>query len=211
MDKQKILIVDDNPGTCETLAMVLKAKGYDPVSVDSGKKATESVSENFFNLALIDLVLPDMSGIEVLEKIKAFSPATEAVIITGHASVDTAVQAMHDGAFSYVIKPVDMDYLLAIIDKAVEKQKLQAERNAAIEALRESEERYRQFFEDNLSGAYSCKPDGRMITCNPAFVRMFGFHLRKRRWTQILICFILLCRQLFRIGSGMKKDWRTLN
>ncbi|MDM8549302.1 response regulator [Desulfobacterales bacterium HSG2] len=175
MDKQRILIVDDNPGTCETLATVLKAKGYDPVSVGNGKKATESVSESFFNLALIDLVLPDMQGIEVLEKIKTFSPATEAVIITGHASVDTAVQAMHDGAFSYVIKPVDMDHLLAIIDKAVEKQKLQAERNAATEALRESEERYRQFFEDDLSGAYSCKPDGRMIACNPAFVRMFGF------------------------------------
>ncbi|QTA86637.1 response regulator [Desulfonema magnum] len=175
MDKQHLLIIDDNSGIRETLSLILKAKGYAPISVSNGKEAIEMVSDRFFHLALIDLMLPDMSGTEVLEEIRTLSPETEAVIITGHASVDTAVQTMHKGAFSYVTKPIDMDYLLAIIARAMEKQKLQREHNNALAALRESEERYRQFFEDNLSGAYISDPEGHLIACNPAFVNIFGF------------------------------------
>ncbi len=95
-------------------------------------------------MALIDLKLPDMPGTEVLAGIKGISSNTEAIIITGHASLDTAVQAMQDGAFSYVTKPIDMDYLLALMDKALEKQKLQMAHRKAEEALR----KYRDHLED---------------------------------------------------------------
>ncbi len=135
-----ILIIDDDPGTCQTLNHILKGKGYLPACVNNGKDAIKAVQDGFVNLALIDLKLPDMPGLDVLEKIKELSPDTEAVIITGHASVDTAVQAMHD-AFSYVTKPIDMDHLLSIIARALEKQTLRTERKQAQDALRESEEK----------------------------------------------------------------------
>ena len=135
-----ILIIDDAPGTCQTLTHILKEKGYLPSSVSNGKDAIKAVQDGFVNLALIDLKLPDMPGLDVLEKIKKLSPDTEAVIITGHASVDTAVQAMHD-AFSYVTKPIDMNHLLSIVARALEKQTLRIERKQAQEALRESEEK----------------------------------------------------------------------
>ncbi|MBW2647053.1 MAG: response regulator [Deltaproteobacteria bacterium] len=136
-----ILIIDDDPGTCETLTYILKGKGYLPSSFSNGKDAVKAVQDGFVNLALIDLKLPDMSGLDVLEEINKLSPDTEAIIITGHASLKTAVQAMHDAAFSYVTKPIDMDHLLAIVARALERQKLQVDRKRAEEALRESEDK----------------------------------------------------------------------
>ncbi|MBN1840742.1 MAG: response regulator [Deltaproteobacteria bacterium] len=143
VDRQSILIIDDEPRACQSLAYILNEEGYVPFSVNSGKEAIEAIADRFFNLALIDLKLPDIPGIKVLVKIKELSPDTEAVIITGHASLDTAVQAMQDGAFGYVTKPIDMDYLLAIITRALEKQKSKIERKEAEEELRKSREELR--------------------------------------------------------------------
>jgi len=148
MDEPKILIIDDNPGICQTLEYILTEKEYLPSSVNSGKKAIKAVADKFFNLVLIDLNLPDMPGIDVLKKIKELSPDTEAIIITGHASLDTAVQAMHDAAFSYVTKPIEMDYLLTIITRALERQKLQIDRKRAEEEL----EQYRRHLEKLVEG-----------------------------------------------------------
>jgi len=143
MGKQSILIIDDEPRACQSLTYILTAKGYVPFSVNSGKEAIEAIADRFFNLALIDLKLPDIPGIEVLGKIKELSPDTEAVIITGYASLDTAVQAMQDAAFGYVTKPIDMDYLLAIIAGALGKQRLEIDRKRAEEELRKSREELR--------------------------------------------------------------------
>ena len=149
MNDRNILVIDDDQGTCQTLTHILKEKGYSPASVNSGKEALEAAgTTQFFDVALIDLKLPDMGGIDLLGKIKELSPDTEAVIITGHASLDTAVQAMQDAAFSYVTKPIDMDYLLAIIHKAVQKEKLQVDHRNAENALKESEERYRDLYQN---------------------------------------------------------------
>ncbi|MCP4111483.1 MAG: response regulator [Desulfobacteraceae bacterium] len=173
MNEPKILIIDDEPGICETLSGILEEKGYLTYTAGNAGKAIETVRNNSVNIALIDLILPDMPGMILLEKIKELSPGTEAIIVTGHASLDTAVQAIHDRVFSYVSKPVDIDHLEVVITRALEKQKLQTDRNRAEAALRESEERYRQFFEEDLSGAYISEPDGTIIACNPAFARIF--------------------------------------
>ena len=157
-----ILIIDDDPGTCQTLTFILKEKGYIPSFVGSGKEAVEIVKAEYFNLALIDLKLPDMPGMKVLEEIKDISPDTEAVIITGYASVDTAVQAMHDAAFSYVIKPLDMDYLLAIISKALSKQKAETER-------RRAEEFIKSILESVGEGLCVVDREYRIVTANRAY------------------------------------------
>ncbi|MFH0924648.1 MAG: response regulator [bacterium] len=136
MSKEKILIVDDEPSFCQTLSDILTAEGYEPFCVCTGREAINAAIVSFFNLALIDLKLPDLPGIEVLTEIKKVNQDTEVVIITGHASLDTAIQAMQDAVFSYVIKPINIDYLLAIITKALERQKLKMDQKKKEEELR---------------------------------------------------------------------------
>jgi two-component system, cell cycle response regulator len=125
--KAKILIIDDDLNLRKTLADILKIKGYDTVVAATGTEAIAAVEGAAINLALIDLKLPDMNGLEVMARIKAVTPLTEAIILTGHASMETAIEATKKGAFSYLLKPYQMDELLLNIRHGVERQQAQEE------------------------------------------------------------------------------------
>lgn len=125
--KIKILVVDDDPNLRKTLADILKVKGYEPTVAANGREAIAAAEHETFSLALIDLMLPDMPGLEVMARIKAISPLTEAIILTGHASMDTAIEATKQGAFSYLLKPYQMDDLLLNVKHGVERQQAQEE------------------------------------------------------------------------------------
>jgi two-component system cell cycle response regulator len=125
--KIKILIVDDDPNLRKTLADILRVKGYEPSVAAGGAAAVAAAKHEKFSLALIDLNLPDMSGLDVMAHIKAISPLTEAIILTGHASLDSAIEATGQGAFSYLLKPYQMDDLLLNIRHGVERQQAQEE------------------------------------------------------------------------------------
>ena len=123
----KVLVVDDDANLRKTLADILRLKGYSVASAASGAEGVAEAARALVNVALIDLKLPDMTGIEVMEKIKANSPLTEAIILTGHASLDTAVEATNKGAFSYLLKPYEIDDLLLHIRHAFDRQQSQQE------------------------------------------------------------------------------------
>jgi diguanylate cyclase (GGDEF)-like protein len=125
--KKKILVVDDDPNLRKTLADILTLKGYESTVAANGAEAIAAAERGMFSLALIDLMLPDMLGLEVMTRIKAISPLTEAIILTGHASMETAIKATGHGAFSYLIKPYQMDELLMNIRHAVERHQAQEE------------------------------------------------------------------------------------
>jgi diguanylate cyclase (GGDEF)-like protein len=125
--KGKILVVDDDPNLRKTLADILKVKGYETIIAETGANAIAAAEQGDISLALIDLMLPDMSGLEVMVRIKAISPLTEAIILTGHASIDTAIKAIGQGAFSYLLKPYNMDELLRNIRHGVERQQAKEE------------------------------------------------------------------------------------
>jgi diguanylate cyclase (GGDEF)-like protein len=125
--KKKILVVDDDPNLRKTLADILTLKGYESAVAANGAEAIAAAERGMFSLALIDLMLPDMPGLEVMARIKAISPLTEAIILTGHASMETAIKATGHGAFSYLIKPYQMDELLMNIRHAVERNQAQEE------------------------------------------------------------------------------------
>lgn len=125
--KAKILVVDDDPNLRKTLADILRVKGYATAVAANGAEAIAAAEQEMCSLALIDLMLPDMPGLEVMARIKAISPLTEAIILTGHASMDTAIKATGQGAFSYLLKPYQMDELLQKIGHAVERQQAQEE------------------------------------------------------------------------------------
>jgi two-component system cell cycle response regulator len=129
MEKLQILIIDDDPGLRKTLADILTANGYETAAAKDGREGLELLNRYSVNLALIDLGLPDISGIDLLERIKAGSPFTEAIVLTGNATLDSAIEATNRGAFSYIVKPYEPEQLLLHIRRAFEKQR--AEENIA--------------------------------------------------------------------------------
>ncbi|BBI98891.1 hypothetical protein FGKAn22_05840 [Ferrigenium kumadai] len=123
----RILMVDDDANLRRTLTDILQLKGYEVAAAGSGAEGIAEAGRAFVSVALIDLKLPDMSGIEVMEKIKAISPQAEAIILTGHAAMETAIEATNKGAFSYLLKPYKIDDLLLHIRRAVDRQQGQQE------------------------------------------------------------------------------------
>lgn len=160
--KTKILVVDDDPNLRKTLADILKIKGYETVTVGTGAEAVAAAEHETFSLTLIDLMLPDMPGLEVMARIKTISPLTEAIILTGNASMDTAIEATKQGAYSYLLKPYQMDDLLRNIQHGVEHQQAQEEilRLASIPRL-------------NPRPIIEVDPAGEVTYLNPAAKRQF--------------------------------------
>ncbi len=122
-----ILIVDDEPGTRETLVDLLEAKGYRAQAVNGGRMALEEIERQSYDLALIDLPLPDLPGLELLKGLKERSPHTEVIVITDYASLESAVRTLESQAIAYLQKPFQMDEVLAVISRALEKHRLQRE------------------------------------------------------------------------------------
>lgn len=126
ISKASILIVDDDSNLRKTLSDILRAKGYETLTAKDGTEALSLIRQNPVDLALVDLKLPDISGIEVVVRIKADYPYAEAIILTGNATLDSAIEATNRGAFSYLQKPYDIDQLILHIRRAIEKQKSEA-------------------------------------------------------------------------------------
>jgi len=126
-DKPSILIVEDDTNIRETLNTILQQKGYNTDTAKNGKEALQKSQTKFFNLALLDIKLPDMKGTKLLTKIHENHPKTVKIMITGYPSLENAVEALNLGADTYIIKPVKPENLLALIKEKLEKQR-QAEK-----------------------------------------------------------------------------------
>lgn len=125
--RHSILIVDDDESICRTLALVLGKKGYETEIARTGRDALNKAKKRFFHVVLLDLKLPGMQGLSLLAPLKKQHPDLATIVITGYASLETAVQAVNEGAAGYITKPLDMDETLTIIGEALEKQRLIAE------------------------------------------------------------------------------------
>lgn len=127
MALEKILIVDDELIVRNFLAETLRRKHFDVTVAEGGKKALALCQETTFDLVITDMKMPDLTGIEVLKKIKELSPSTVVIIITAFGSIENAVEAMRYGAFNYLLKPFSPDTVEAVIEKAREHVSLVAE------------------------------------------------------------------------------------
>src|SRR6185503_1878869 len=116
----RILVVDDDRLIRAGLAQCLQQAGYDVEQAASGSTALAEATRDMPDLVLLDYKLPDGSGIDVLRAIRKLSPRTPVVMITGHASIGGAVEAMRDGASDYIAKPFEMEDLLRTVQRALE-------------------------------------------------------------------------------------------
>ena len=118
-EKIKILIIDDNKDLLETLSDVLHEKGYVTETAETGKEALTKAEESFFNIALVDLNLPDVMGTELIQNLKKQFPRLIIIVITGYATLQNAINALNLGVNAFVIKPLDIDKVEAMIKKFI--------------------------------------------------------------------------------------------
>jgi two-component system, NtrC family, response regulator AtoC len=123
----QILVIEDEPANREAIALLLGNAGYQVKTAESGENALELLKKNAFEVILTDLCLPGVSGIDILKKVKEDSPYTNVILITGKGSAESAVEAMKEGAFDYITKPLHFEKLQVLIAKALEKSRLVAE------------------------------------------------------------------------------------
>ena len=125
--KSRILLVDDEPAIADWLRIVLEGEGYDVGVAADSVSALGQMTEREFSLALVDLVLPDGDGLQLLQQLKSKDPSLEVIIMTGHSSIAKAVEATKQGAFYFVAKPFDSAEMLTLVSKALERRRLLAE------------------------------------------------------------------------------------
>ncbi len=122
--RSQILLIDDEVDSCKALSVLLSQAGYRVRCCQSGEEALELLQQQNFELVISDLLLPGVSGIDILKQIKEDSPATSVILITGNASAETAVEAMKEGALDYITKPFNFERLKIQVNKALEKNRL---------------------------------------------------------------------------------------
>ncbi len=120
-----VLIIDDNPSASKTMKLVLAAEGYDADCAATAAEALEMAKKRAYDAALIDISLPDRSGIELLTELNDLFPDIVSIIVTGHSSVETSIEALNRGANGYVKKPVEVQQLLSLLRSGLEKKRLE--------------------------------------------------------------------------------------
>lgn len=137
-ESARILVVDDDESIRKVLAAILEDEGYTVESVGTAEKAVQKTKRKIYNLALIDIRLPNMEGVELLTKMKDTTPKMRKIIITGYPTLQNAVEAVNKGADAYIVKPFDMENVLETIKEQLKKQE---------EAKKYSQEKVAEFIE----------------------------------------------------------------
>jgi two-component system phosphate regulon sensor histidine kinase PhoR len=177
----RILVVDDEAMIRESSKRLLGARGFQVLEADNGRAALDIFSENSIDLVLLDLKMPVMGGEEFLSVIRASHPDVPVIIITGHGTLDNAVECMKKGAYDFITKPFEIDHFLLTIDKAIQK------RNLEQKSKQYQEETVRNLIElstekKRLETIITCMANGLMVTNrnmeivlhNPALLRLLG-------------------------------------
>jgi DNA-binding NtrC family response regulator len=134
----RILVVDDQLDDCETISdVLLQKKGYACEVAHTAAEALAKLKEGGFNVALVDIKLPDVSGVDLIKEIKKLAPECEVIMITAYTLLEDAIRSLNLGAFSYLTKPFNPGELAVKVEKALEKQQMAAALNEEIRKLEE--------------------------------------------------------------------------
>ncbi|HEV2181394.1 MAG TPA: response regulator [Gemmatimonadaceae bacterium] len=171
-DPLAVLVVDDDDQMLRTIGDLLTLRGYRSFGAATALKGLEVASHMDLPpaVALVDLRLPDMDGFELVGHLRLVSQLTEVVILTGNASLDSAVRALREQSYDYLVKPVQPEFLLQSVDRAAERWR----RKSAEAAMHESQERLRRIFEHVGDALLIATEDGDIVEANPAACQLAG-------------------------------------
>ncbi len=161
----RILVIDDEPRIREACHMVLEDCGYEVTLAPDGIKGLELVQESYFDIVLLDLMMPELSGLDVLANIRECYPDTVVIVITGYATVEHSVDAMKRGAFDFIPKPFSPEQLRVTVSKAIEF-------NRALRDISETRSRLRTLVNRLSEGVLCINRQHRVVLANPTFLRM---------------------------------------
>ena len=178
----QVLIVDDEQDIREGSERILIRMGFKVSKAANGQEALDVFPKIKPTIVLLDLKMPGMDGMEVLERLKKIDPAIIVIVITGYATVETAIQAMKQGAYDFIPKPFEPDQLRLIVNRAAEKirlemeaEKLTRERQRTLLDLGTEKSRIRTILESLPNGVLVTNTLGRVVLMNPAFKQLLGF------------------------------------
>ncbi len=127
MNSARILVVDDEESMCKFMQIMLGKEGYEVATAQGGNQALEEIRRNSYDLVIADLMMPGISGIELLSQVKSYNPDINFIVMTAFASVDTAIEALKNGAFDYITKPFKVDEVKIAIRKSLEHRRITKE------------------------------------------------------------------------------------
>jgi signal transduction histidine kinase len=169
----RVLLVEDNEDLAENVSEILEDLGVSVRVVHDGPSAIASAAEGF-DVAVVDVGLPGVSGVELLPKLRGTCPDCETILVTGQGTLESAIGAVRHGAFAYLLKPVDPDALIGVVERALAQVSLRRERAALARALSESENLYRGVVENVDALIVSLDRDGRILFANRSALEALG-------------------------------------
>jgi len=171
----KILIIDDEPRMCDSLRVLLSSQGYYTQTGYNGKEAIECLARDRFDLVLLDIVMPDMTGHQIMDYINSQSPETLIIVMTGHASVDSAVESLRRGAYDYLRKPFDFEQLERRVKNALNQNKLKREYDLINGKLELTEKRYQYLVNASPDIIYTLNHEGKFTFISGAVESLLGY------------------------------------
>lgn len=176
-----ILIVDDEKGIREGCRRILSSEGFSVDTAENGKLGLDKAKENSYDLILVDLMMPVMGGLEMMEQVKQIDPGIILVVITGFATVETAVDAMKHGAYDYIPKPFNPDQLMAVINRGLDKrrltietEKLREERDQRLLEVASEKSKLHTIVNSMADGILVINREHQLVLWNPAVLKMLN-------------------------------------
>jgi diguanylate cyclase (GGDEF)-like protein/PAS domain S-box-containing protein len=171
----RVLLVDDEPRMLSSLCELLKTRDYQLATAACGREALDHLSKVEFDLVILDMRLPDMSGHEVMDFINASNAGTDVIVISGNSDIDSAIGALKRGAFDYLRKPYAREELLKTIDNALRQRALEADNRRVTWQLENSEKTYRYLVDNSPDIIYTLDDDGLFTFVNDRAQQLLGF------------------------------------
>jgi DNA-binding NtrC family response regulator len=138
MVKMRIMLVDDEERFLQTTQKLLAKRGYDAITAASGNECLEKLERELVHVVILDVKMPGIDGVETLKRIKQKFPLVEVIMLTGHATTESAVEGMKSGATDYLVKPTDIDMLIAKAEEAFKRRLNLESKIQMAEALKSS-------------------------------------------------------------------------
>ena len=167
--KPRILVVDDEKRIRDGCHMVLTQEGFDVAKAETGELGIKMIEEAHYDIILLDLMMPGLSGFDVLAHVKALHPDTVIIVITGYATVEYSIEAMKKGAFDFIPKPFSPDQLRVVVSKAIEYTR-------TLQDIANEKSRMRVLINHLVSGVITTDNQKRVALANPAFLKMIDYH-----------------------------------